>query len=52
MKLTEAQKREFELLEIHGSVYVYSWQRRAVFERLEQMGLCYADGGNWFHLKK
>lgn len=48
--LTSAQKREYNLLLKHGSVYVYGWQRRGVFERLKDKGLCYSDSWNWFHL--
>lgn len=50
-RLTPAQKREYELLKKHGSVYVYGWQRRGVFERLKEKGLCHTDGSHhWFHL--
>jgi hypothetical protein len=49
-RLTPAQKREYELLKKHGSVYVYGWQRRGVFERLKEKGLCHSDSWNWFHL--
>jgi len=49
-RLTPAQKREYELLKKHGSVYVYGWQRRGVFERLKEKGLCYSQDWNWFHL--
>lgn len=49
-RLTPAQKREYELLKKHVSVYVYGYQRRGVFERLEKKGLCYSQDWNWFHL--
>ena len=49
-RLTPAQKREYELLKKHGSVYVYGWQRRGVFERLKDKGLCYSQDWHWFHL--
>jgi hypothetical protein len=50
-RLTPAQKREYKLLKKHGSVYVYGWQRRGVFERLKEKGLCHTDGSHhWFHL--
>lgn len=48
--LTPAQKREYELLKKHGSVYVYGWQRRGVFERLKEKGLCYSQDWHWFHI--
>lgn len=50
--LTPAQKREYELLKKHGSVYVYGWKRRGVFERLEEKGLCHTDSHHWFHINK
>lgn len=52
-KLTLAQKREYELLKLHGSVYVYGLKRRGVFEQLKEKGLCHTDGSHhWFHLSK
>jgi len=50
MRLTPAQKREYELLTKHGSVYVYGWRRRGVFERLKEKGVCYSQDWHWFHL--
>lgn len=52
MKLTPAQKREYDLLKTHGSVYVAGQQRRRIFERLQELGLATSDHWNWFHIKK
>lgn len=51
IKLTSAQKREYELLQKHGSVGVWSSQRRNVFNNLVKKGLAIKDGAyNWFHI--
>jgi len=52
MKLTHAQKREYDLLKTHGSVYVAGQQRRRIFEKLKEMGLAINDDYYWFHINK
>ena len=53
MKLTLAQKREYEFLKLNGSRYVASWSLRRVYDNLVKLGLAEGDGShNWFHLKK
>jgi len=52
-KLTPAQKREYERLKKHGSIYVSGWKLRGVFDRLVDMGLAHGDGSfHWFHITK
>lgn len=52
MKLTPAQKREYEFLKKNGSKYVSSWSLRRVYDNLVKLGLAETDGSwNWFHLK-
>jgi hypothetical protein len=50
-QLTPAQKREYELLKKHGSVGIWSNQRRIVLNNLVRKGLAIKDGAyNWFHI--
>ena len=42
-KLTPAQKREYEILKLHGSCYVSGWRRHGIFDRLVEKGLAKKD---------
>lgn len=52
-KLTPAQKREYELLKKHGSIGVWSNQRRKVFQELVKKGYAQKDiHYHWFNINE
>lgn len=51
IKLTPAQKREYEFLQKHGSAYIADGNRKIVFEKLVEKGLATHDSTYWYHLK-